>query len=74
MKSKRKIIVSAATSADGSWVVNNVPEGVNVEVVASKQGWTSRRRVASFQASANERRMMDFGTPGSQTGPGAAFS
>lgn len=64
---------ATATSQDGSWVVNNVPEGVNVEIVASKAGWTSRRRVGSFQASSSERRSVDFGASNGQTNPGAAY-
>jgi hypothetical protein len=46
----------------GSYVVNNVPEGANVEVVVTKDGWTSRRRVQSFQqAATGQRNVMNFG-------------
>lgn len=52
---------ATATTVGGSWVVNSVPEGANVEVIASRDGWTSRRRVGSFQASTQTRNEMDFG-------------
>jgi hypothetical protein len=51
---------STATSR-GSWVVNNVPEGANVEIVATKDGWTSRRRIGAFQTQANAKNVVDFG-------------
>jgi hypothetical protein len=51
-------------SVSGSYVVNNVPEGANVEVVVTKDGWTSRRRVQSFQQSATgQRNLLNFGGP-----------
>lgn len=64
---------ATATTVGGSWVVNNVPEGVNVEVVATKNGWTTRRRVQSFQSTSNEMRRMDFGAASGQANPGAAY-
>ena len=64
---------ATATSSAGSWVVNNVPEGVNVEVVATKAGWTTRKRVGSFQAASSERNTVNFGAPGNQADAGAAF-
>ena len=65
---------ATASASAGSWVVNNVPEGVNVEIVVTKDGWTSRKRVGSFQAAANQRNTMDFGAPSNQAGnAGAAF-
>ncbi|MEB3328246.1 MAG: carboxypeptidase-like regulatory domain-containing protein [Candidatus Sericytochromatia bacterium] len=49
----------------GSYVVNDVPEGANVEVVVTKPGWTTRRRVGSFQQRATgEKNTMDFGYTG----------
>jgi len=56
---------ATATTSQGSWVVNNVPEGANVEVVATRGGWTSRRRVGSFQQQATGRRnVVNFGAAG----------
>ena len=56
---------ATATTSQGSWVVNNVPEGANVEVVATKGGWTSRRRTASFQKQATGRKnIVNFGAAG----------
>jgi hypothetical protein len=46
----------------GSYVLNNVPEGANVEAVVTKAGWTSRRRVQSFQKRATgEKNTLNFG-------------
>ena len=60
---------ATATTNAGSWVVNNVPEGANVEIVASKDGWTSRRRVGSFQQQATGRRnVINFGAAGGSAG------
>ncbi len=64
---------ATATTSAGSWVVNNVPEGVNVEVVATKAGWTSRKRVGSFQANASERNTVNFGGSSNTLDAGAAF-
>ncbi|MDB5098141.1 MAG: hypothetical protein JWM80_2562 [Cyanobacteria bacterium RYN_339] len=53
---------SATTiTSQGSYVVNNLPVGANVEIVASKGGWTSRRRVGSFERAANVKNIVDFG-------------
>lgn len=52
---------ATATTSQGSWVVNSVPEGANVEIVGTKDGWTSRRRVGSFQTNANVKNTIDFG-------------
>ena len=56
---------ATATTSQGSWVVNNVPEGANVEVVASKDGYTTRRRTSSFQKSATgTKNTVNFGAAG----------
>ncbi len=56
---------ATATSQAGSWVVNNVPEGANVEILVSKDGWTTRRRVGSFQQQAvGTRNVVNFGAAG----------
>jgi hypothetical protein len=62
----------------GSFVLNNVPEGANVEVSVTKAGWTTRRRVQSFQQKATgERNTLNFGVPRSTHGTavpdGAAY-
>lgn len=55
---------ATATTTQGSWVVNNVPEGANVEIIVTKDGWTSRRRTDSFQGEAQEQNVVDFGAAG----------
>jgi hypothetical protein len=62
-------------TTDGSYVVNNVPEGANVEVVVTKDGFTSRRRVQSFQQSATgTKNILNFGVQtGAQDTDGAAY-
>lgn len=65
---------ATTTTNQGSYVVNNLPEGVNVEIIATKANWTSRRRVGSFQAAATVRNEIDFGGPITDTtAPGAAY-
>ena len=60
---------ATATTSQGSWVVNNVPEGANVEVIATKGGWTSRRRVGSFQQLATgKKNLVNFGAAGGKSG------
>lgn len=59
-------------TADGSFVLNGVPEGVNVELVASRAGWTTRRRVATFQGQTTERHEVNFGAAGGERRDGAA--
>ncbi len=56
----------------GSFVLNGVPEGVNVEVVAQRTGWTTRRRVATFQGQASDRHEVNFGAPRGDRRDGAA--
>lgn len=59
-------------TADGSYVLNGVPEGVNVEIVATRGGWTTRRRVATFQGQSSDRHTVNFGTPDGERRDGAA--
>ncbi|MDB5096013.1 MAG: hypothetical protein JWM80_434 [Cyanobacteria bacterium RYN_339] len=56
--------VASTTTSAGSYVVNNVPEGANIELVVSKDGWTSRRRVGSFQTQASQPNEVNFGGAG----------
>jgi hypothetical protein len=65
---------ASTTTNQGSWVVNSVPEGANVEIVVTKDGWTSRRRVGSFQTNANQKNTVDFGGTGATTGSGTDTS
>lgn len=56
---------ATATSQAGSWVVNNVPEGANVEIISTKDGFTTRRRVGSFQQQATgKKNVINFGAAG----------
>ncbi|MEB3223043.1 MAG: carboxypeptidase-like regulatory domain-containing protein, partial [Candidatus Sericytochromatia bacterium] len=66
---------ATAQTTDGSYVVNNVPEGVNVEVVVTKDGYTTRRRVQSFQQSATgQKNLLNFGAQtGAQGEDGGAY-
>ncbi|MDB5100895.1 MAG: hypothetical protein JWM80_5316 [Cyanobacteria bacterium RYN_339] len=50
----------STTTAAGKWVINNIPRGLNVELVASKDGWTSRRRVGSYDIQANQQNVVNF--------------
>ncbi len=55
----------SATSQAGSWVINNVPEGANVEILATKESWTTRRRVGSFEKTrTGQRNVVNFGASG----------
>lgn len=63
---------ATTTTASGSWVVNNVPEGANVEILVSKDGWTNRRRVASFQTMSNLKNPINFGSSNGND-PGAGY-
>ncbi|MEB3223042.1 MAG: carboxypeptidase-like regulatory domain-containing protein [Candidatus Sericytochromatia bacterium] len=57
---------ATAETTAGSYVLNNVPEGANIEVVVTKPGWTTRRRVQSFQQRATgEKNTLNFGYDGS---------
>ncbi|MEB3222238.1 MAG: carboxypeptidase-like regulatory domain-containing protein [Candidatus Sericytochromatia bacterium] len=64
---------ASVTTTGGAYIINNVPEGANVEVVVTKDGWTSRRRVASFQQSATgSQNIFNFGGT-DPSDPGAAY-
>jgi hypothetical protein len=58
-----------ATTRAGSWVVNGVPEGVQVEVTVSRAGWTRRTRVVALQAGAATRNTLNFGALPGATAP-----
>jgi hypothetical protein len=47
----------------GSYAVNSVPFGTPLEFVASKEGWTSRRRVGTFVDASTLGNVVDFGGP-----------
>lgn len=49
----------------GAYVVNQVPAGVQLEIVAMKDGWTSRSRVESLSPpdQTNEANVINFGGP-----------
>lgn len=65
---------ATATSVAGSYVFNDVPQGANMEAIATRDGWTSRRRVASFQGATGERNTLDFGASSrNATNSGAAY-
>ncbi|MDB5100899.1 MAG: hypothetical protein JWM80_5320 [Cyanobacteria bacterium RYN_339] len=56
----------------GRYAITTLPEGVNVEIEASKPGWTTRKRVGAFTAS--KAATLDFGAPQPDfTGAGAAY-
>jgi len=54
------------TTSQGSYVFNDVPEGVKVEVSVTKDGYTTRTQVESFQALNTNKNVLDFG--GTDTG------
>lgn len=55
----------------GRFVVDKVPQFVNLEVEASKPGWTTRKRVTSYGSAPV---VLDFGAPTPDfTGAGAAY-
>lgn len=63
---------ATVSTISGSYVVRGVPEGLTVEIVASRSGWTSRRRTAAFDA-AGLSSVVDFGgPPGADDREGAA--
>lgn len=51
-----------ATTASGSYVINNVPVGVQVDISVAKSGWTTRRRVTSLQDRTTNKNTLDFGS------------
>jgi hypothetical protein len=50
-----------AVTQGGAFVFNGVPAGVAMEAVATRAGWTTRRRVGTFQPQAGEANNLDFG-------------
>lgn len=65
---------ATSTTAGGTYSFNNVPSGVQIEIVASRSGFTTRRRIevlkSNKQGDPNANKY-DFGTDGS-TGSGSA--
>lgn len=57
----------------GSYVLNGVPSGANLEIVASKDGWTSRRRVGAFDGTSEEGNAFNFGARAGEKGVAAGF-
>lgn len=53
---------ATASTAEGSYVVNNVPEGVNVEIAVTKDGFTTRKQVGVFQSAATQKNEVNFGS------------
>lgn len=45
----------------GAYVINGVPAGAAIEIVASKPGWVSRRRVGAFSDQRGTNNALDFG-------------
>jgi len=64
-------------TAGGTYAFNNAPSGVQVEIIASKPGFTTRKRVevlkSNKQGDPNANRY-DFGNDGSVTGFSAAYN
>jgi hypothetical protein len=52
---------ATAATRVGSWVVNEVPVGVQLEVEATRAGWTRRNRVVALQAGTAVRNTLNFG-------------
>jgi hypothetical protein len=53
---------ATVTTVSGSYVVNNVPEGANVAVTVTRDGYTTRRRIGSYARPApGARNTVDFG-------------
>lgn len=61
------------TTVQGHYVTNNVPVGVQIRVSATKQGWTNRSRVQSFQENNNSKNTMNFGGTSTDDSAGAAY-
>ncbi len=61
---------TATTDGDGRWSIKDVPEGANVEITATKAGFTTRRRVAAFTAGFDA--STDFGAAGGKNSAAAA--
>lgn len=68
---------ATAVTAGGSYAFNNVPAGVTIEITAGRNGYTSRRRVEVLKSNKNgdpNANRYDFGSDGSTTAFGSAFS
>jgi len=57
----RAPFTGTATTASGSYTINNVPVGAQIDVTVTKAGWTTRRRVTSLQDRVTDRNTLDFG-------------
>jgi hypothetical protein len=69
----RAAFEGSATTNGGAYQLKGVPEGVSIELVASKENWTVRRRVRAFSTQAPEWNRADFGaTAGDDAADGAA--
>jgi hypothetical protein len=66
---------STVETTGGTYVVNNVPTGAQIEITATKPDWTSRVRVESLLATSNATNTVNFGGPASdpQDSRGAAY-
>ncbi len=60
---------ASATTTNGNYVFNSVPVGVQVRIVATKDGWTSRDRVDAFDTQTEARNVVDFGGTSSTGAP-----
>ena len=67
----------STTTAGGTYAFNNAPAGIQIEITASRQGYTTRRRVevlkSNKQGDPNANRY-DFGTDGGTTTFGVAYN
>lgn len=62
---------SVQADAEGRYSLPGVPEGANVEVVAGKASFTTRKRVSAYIE--GQENVTDFGTLADESGPGASF-
>ncbi|MDB5099224.1 MAG: hypothetical protein JWM80_3645 [Cyanobacteria bacterium RYN_339] len=63
----------SATTQGGAYLLKGVPEGVGIELIATKANWTTRRRVRAFATALPEWNRADFGaTNGDDGADGAA--
>ncbi|MGV3526803.1 MAG: carboxypeptidase regulatory-like domain-containing protein [Candidatus Sericytochromatia bacterium] len=66
---------ATATSAGGSYVLNGVPAGIQLEITATLPGYTTRKRVEVLKSNKNgdpNANRYDFGTNGSASSFGTA--
>lgn len=56
---------TTVTMKKGAYAVPDVPQGANIELLATRPGWTTRRRVGSFQQQVTHvgPDVIDFGAP-----------